>query len=75
MFCSYFNIGGLLKAKMCYFYIYLIVYLCIIYMNKLVIAGASVERASEIVVLSNKNDFDGKPAFKASTLEKKYPKS
>ncbi len=44
------------------------------YMNKLVIAGASVERASEIVVLSNKNDFDGKPAFKASTLEKKYPK-
>ncbi|KKL89482.1 hypothetical protein LCGC14_1914220 [marine sediment metagenome] len=44
------------------------------YMNKLVIAGASVERASEIVVLSNKNDFDGKPVFKASTLEKIYPK-
>ena len=44
------------------------------YMNKLVIAGASVERASEIVVFSNKNDIDGKPAFKASTLEKRYPK-
>jgi len=41
-------------------------------MLNLVISGASIEKASELIALSNLNLTNGKPFFKASTLEKAY---
>ncbi|TMP14438.1 hypothetical protein [Pseudoalteromonas sp. S2893] len=42
-------------------------------MVNLVIVGASVEKASEIVVLSNANTYNKRQLYKASTMEKSYP--